>query len=122
MKKYLFIFLILNQVALAEVFKISGSLHYFEEKEGLLLEGCQKDCKALKTIKAHKKIDLKKIRAGQQFENSVGSDVCSKVYHGGSIIGVAENQDRRAFCIFDDKSMVEMNSLSKYLTHRKLAR
>lgn len=35
-------------------------------------------------------------------------------------LGVAENQDGRAFCVFKDGSLVEINSLSAYLLEKKI--
>lgn len=114
--------LFLSFESYAESFKIAGQLVAFESKDGLLLKGCSQTCDALKTIKKHKKIDMKKARQGMTFTNSVGSDVCAKVYKAGSLLGVAENMDRRAFCIFKDQSMVEMNSLSDYLVEKKIVK
>lgn len=104
----------------AESFKIAGALTKFDDKEGLLLKGCEKKCEALKVIKEHSKIDLKSARKGMKTTNSVGSDVCLKVYNADSILGIAENKDMRAFCMFQDHSMVEMNSLTDYLVKKKI--
>lgn len=120
MKSILLIFIFSISIAQAESFKIAGGLVSFELKEGLLLKGCEKGCLALKTIQKHKKIDLVSVRKGMTFSNSAGSDVCDKVYKADSLLGVAQNGDRRAFCFFKDKSMVEMNSLSKYLLDNKI--
>jgi hypothetical protein len=122
MKKYLLFGLIFSTEILAESFKIAGDLVEFKDQDGLLLKGCEKKCDALKVIKKHKKIDLQSIRKDMQFSNSVGSDVCFKVYKADSLLGVAENSDRRAFCYFKDKSMVEMNSLSAYLVKNKIVK
>lgn len=117
-----FLILLLSLSAQAESFKIAGSLADFSEKEGLLLKGCEKNCDALKVIKKHKKIDMNDAREGMKTTNSVGSDVCLKVYKADSILGVAENGDMRAFCMFKDHSMVEMNSLSEYLVKNKIVK
>ena len=122
MKKYLLIGLIFSTEIMAEAFKIAGDLIVFKEQDGLLLKGCEKKCDALKVIKQHKKINLEAIRTGMQFTNSVGSDVCYKVYKAESLLGVAKNTDRSAFCYFKDKSMVEMNSLSSYLVKNKIVK
>lgn len=119
--KYLIIAFI-SVSAYAETFKIAGSMLEFKTVDGLIVRGCEKNCEALKVIKKHKKIDLKEARKGQSFINSVGSDVCAKVYKADSLLGVAENTDRRAFCMFKDKSMVEMNSLSAYLVDKKIVK
>lgn len=119
--KFLIIALIAS-TAYAESFKIAGDLLEFKTVDGLIVRGCEKNCEALKVIKKHKKIDLKAARKGQAFTNSVGSDVCNKVYKADSLLGVAENTDRRAFCMFKDKSMVEMNSLSAYLVDKKIVK
>ena len=116
----IFILILFSMSLHAETFKIAGDLARFNEKDGLLLKGCAKNCDALKTIKKHGKIDLKTARAGMKTTNSVGSDVCLKVYKADSILGVAENKDMRAFCMFKDHSMVEMNSLSAYLLEKKI--
>jgi hypothetical protein len=65
---------------------------------------------------------MKSVRKGMTYPNSIGSDVCNKVYNAGSLLGVAENSDRRAFCMFKDKSMVEMNSLTSYLVDKKIVK
>ncbi len=67
-----------------------------------------------------KKIKLKAIRAKETYLGSVGSDVCRLVYEGGSVIGIAENRDQRAFCVFKDNSLIEINSLTEYLKDKKL--
>jgi hypothetical protein len=106
----------------AETFQIAGDLVEFKDQEGLLLKGCEKKCEALEIIKKHKKIDLTKARQGLKYINSVGSDVCDKVYKAQSLLGMAQNQDRRAFCFFKDQSMVEINSLSSYLAKKKIVK
>lgn len=120
--KSLLIVVLLCSSAFAESFKIAGDMVEFKTVDGLVLKGCEKSCDALKIIKKHKKIDMKKVREGMQFANSVGSDVCARVYKADSLLGVAENKDRRAFCLFKDKSMVEMNSLSAYLVDKKIVK
>jgi hypothetical protein len=117
--KILFLILITSFSARAESFKIAGEFLDFQEKDGLVLKGCEKTCEALRVIKKHTKIDLKKARAGMEFTNSVGSDVCDKVYKAQSLLGTSSNKDRRAFCYFKDKSMVEMDSLTLYLVKNK---
>ncbi len=106
----------------AESFKIAGDLTQFHAHDGLLLKGCEKKCDALKVIKEHSKIDLKSARTGMKTTNSIGSDVCLKIYKADSILGRAENKDMRAFCMFKDHSMVEMNSLSAYLLKKKIVK
>jgi hypothetical protein len=113
------IFLLLITCASAETFKIAGSFVTFSSRGSLLLKGCEKDCQALKVIAKHTKIDLAATRQGMEFVNSIGSDVCSKVYHMRSVLGVAENHDGRAFCLFEDNSMVEMTSLTRHLVKKK---
>ena len=74
------------------------------------------------SVKKFKTIKLDKYRKPQRYANSLGSDVCSHVYNGGSILGQAENKDRRAFCVFKDGSMIEINSLTSYLKSKKIVR
>jgi hypothetical protein len=104
----------------AEVFTIAGEAMSFELKEGLLLWGCEKNCDALKIIKKHKVIDLVKLRKGMSFVNSVGSDICQLAYKGSAVLGTNAHMDGRAFCVFSDQSMIEMNSLTAYLSQKKI--
>ena len=112
--------LFMSSLAQAEIFKINGELMDFKVQEGVLVRNCEKQCLALKSIAAHKKIDLKKVRAKETYLGSVGSDVCRLVYEGGSVIGIAENRDQRAFCVFKDNSLIELNSLSSFLKEKKI--
>ncbi len=120
--KTLIICLLFSPLAFAETFKIAGELTSFENKDGLLIKGCEKNCLALKTVGEFKKIDLKKARGQETFHGSVGSDVCRLVYKAESVIGVTESKDQRAFCVFKDSSLIEINSLSQYLTDKKIVR
>lgn len=119
MKRFI-IGLILVSSAHAEVFKIAGQMLEFENKDGLLVKGCNKSCEALETVAKFKKIDLKKARAQEKFVGSAGSDVCRLVYKGRSVIGVNQDKDQRAFCIFKDESLIETNSLGQYLIDKKI--
>jgi hypothetical protein len=117
----IFIFLmIISAIAKAESFRIAGENIDFELKEELLIAKCEKQCLALKKITQFRSIDLKKVRAHQQFIGSTGSDVCQFIYRAKSVIGIAANRDQRAFCVFEDKSIIEINSLSQYLESRKI--
>ena len=118
--KFLILALLFSTLASAEHFKINGTLMEFQSKDGLLVNGCEKDCIALAKVKKHKKIDLKKVRAKEKFLGSIGSDVCRLVYKGNSVIGTIENLDQRAFCVFKDNSLIEINSLSDYLVQKKV--
>lgn len=119
--KWLILFA-LSSAAYAESFKIAGQMVEFKTKDGLITKGCVKSCEALKQIQKHKNINMLEVRNGMKFSNSVGSDVCDKVYKAQALIGVTENGDQRAFCYFKDKSMVEMNSLSSYLVEKKIVK
>ncbi|MFP5384668.1 MAG: hypothetical protein ACLGHN_01220 [Bacteriovoracia bacterium] len=118
--KIVILYLMFISTADAETFKVAGDLLDFRDHEGLLVRGCDKKCEALKAVENHKKIDLKKVRAGMKFTNSIGSDVCDKVYQAQALLGVNENQDQRAFCYFKDNSFIEMNSLTNYLVDKKI--
>ena len=120
MSKYFLIVFLVSLNIFAETYKISGELVNFESRDGLLVKGCEKDCLALKVVSEFKSINLKQIRKGQKFEASIGSDVCKLVYKTRSIIGVTEQKDQRAFCVFKDDSLIEINSLSKYLVDKKI--
>lgn len=117
----LLIFLTLFSICVkAESFKIAGETIKFENRVGMLVAKCENQCLALKKIDQFKSIDLKKNRAHEQFIGSIGSDVCQFIYKANSILGVASNRDQRAFCLFQDGSMVEINSLSLYLEKKKI--
>ena len=109
-------------MATAETFKIGGQLIEFQSKDGLLLKGCETQCLALKTVGKFKKINLQAIRAKEPFVGPVGSDVCRLVYKVNSIIGINENKDQRAFCVFKDNSLIEINSLGLYLLEKKMVK
>gem|GEM_PF-2425463 len=117
----LMMILLLSSGAYAESFYIFKQAYDFKEEEGLLVNGCvDKNCDALKAISNYREIDLKAARKNLKFSNSVGSDVCIRIYKVKAVLGEATNQDARAFCYFPDNSMVEMNSLSNYLTSKKI--
>ena len=118
--KVILMFLILTNISFAESFKISGESVRFENKDGLIIKGCEKECLALKKIGEFKKINLKQVRIHEKFEGSIGSDVCRLVYKSRSIIGIADNLDQRAFCVFPDNSLIEINSLSQFLKDKKI--
>jgi hypothetical protein len=118
----LFSFFLLTAIAYGEVFKISGNLITFENKEGLLVSGCVKECLALKKFQEFQSINLIKIRKNSQYVGSIGSDVCRMVYKADSILGIAENKDQLAFCVFSDSSMIEVNSLTQVLISKKIVR
>ncbi|HXH76138.1 MAG TPA: hypothetical protein VNJ08_14300 [Bacteriovoracaceae bacterium] len=107
-------------ISYAELFIIAGTPQEFIPQGKLLLSGCAKQCDALNAIKEHPHINLKEVRKGMKYSNSTGSDVCARVYKADSLLGQAQNRDRRAFCYFKDQSMVEMNSLSAHLIENKI--
>ena len=118
---YIILALFISSTALAaDTFKIGGELVSFKNKDGLLVKGCEKNCQALAAVTKLKKINLKKLRSKEQFVGSIGSDVCRLAYKGNSVIGVNEEKDQRAFCVFKDNSLIEINSLSQYLTEKKI--
>ncbi len=117
--KYLIIFFF-SFSAMAESYLIEGTLVSLSEKNGLKISFCPKDCEALKAVAAHKSISLKAIAKDIKFPGSVGSEVCHEVYKGLSLLGRnIETKDQRAFCLFPDKSLIEINSLSDYLINNK---
>lgn len=118
--KFLFVLLFISISVKAESYRIGGENINFELKEGILISRCEGDCDALKKIKQFKSIDLKKARAQEKFIGSIGSDVCKFIYKAKSLLGTASNRDQRAFCYFDDGSLVEINSLSEYLKLKKI--
>lgn len=118
--KLLFVLLLLSVNIKAESYRIGGENINFEIKQEILISRCEGDCEALKKINQFRSIDLRKARAQEQFVGSIGSDVCKLIYKARSVLGTASNRDQRAFCYFDDGSLVEINSLSEYLKTKKL--
>jgi len=106
----------------AESFRINGGWLEFADKEGILYYNCPKECLALSAVKMHPKIDIDLVRSKIQNPGSIGSDVCSPVYGGGSVLGIAQNKDGRAFCVFKDSSIIEINSLSSYLVNKGIVK
>lgn len=105
----------------AETFRISGEqIVFIDSPDGLSISKCIKECQALKQIYGMKKIKLGELRKSIPIANSVGSDACSLAYKAKSLIGLNTNGDQRVFCLFSDMSMVEMNSLSRYLVDNKI--
>ena len=113
----LILLLIFSNRAQAESFKIAGRSVAFEDRAGLLTSGCsqQSDCEAMRAVRGHPRIDLKKARRGEKFRGSTGSDTCKLIYGAGSVLGLTANRDQRSFCVFKDGSMIENNSLGEYL-------
>lgn len=104
-------------------FLIEGTSVEFNMKDGLLVKGCEKECIALTTVKKHPSIDLKEVRKGLKYAGAVGSDVCHEIYKAKSLFGKDEStNDQKAFCYFSDGSMIEIGSLSNYLTSKKIVR
>jgi hypothetical protein len=119
--KFLILSLLLSTAASAETYyKIGGELVGFKSVDGLLLKGCETKCDALQAVKKFNKINLTKARAKETFEASVGSDVCRLIYKANSVIGVTQEKDQRAFCVFKDSSLIEINSLTEYLAEKKI--
>ncbi len=106
--------------AKAESFKIAGEFLKFELRDGVLVARCEGQCFAIKKLSQFTKIDLNKARSKEKFIGSIGSDVCRLIYRSNSVIGVAANKDQRAFCVFEDGSLMEINSLSDYLKSKKM--
>jgi hypothetical protein len=109
--------LLLTSSVLGESFQIAGKLLEFHAKEGILSYRCEKSCQALTQVKQHQAADFTKPGQGQ-FADSLGSTAC-RVYQGRSLLGKAANGDGRAFCYFDDGSILELNSLTKFLGDRQ---
>lgn len=118
--KYLVFVALISSGVMADTFKIGGELVNLKNKDGLLVKGCEKECQALASVAKFKTIDLKKLRGDEHYNGSIGSDVCRLAYKGNSVIGINEEKDQRAFCVFKDNSLIEINSLGKYLIEKKI--
>lgn len=104
----------------SEVFKINGEVVNFEEHpSGLLIKNCKKNCEVLKVLSLPQ-FDPKKIKTKSSMAASLGSTACHYILDGVSILGANLDNDGRDFCIFKDESMVEINSLSRYLEKNKV--
>jgi hypothetical protein len=109
-----------TKLLLAESFFIFDKVYEFSSFNDVLVSNCQKKCEAKKKLSALKKVNLKKFTTKEAFANSPGSDVCRFVFQGESLMGQAQNRDRRAFCVFKDLSLIDINSLTLYLEEKKL--
>jgi len=122
MKKLILVFFsfFFIDLAFCESFKLAGKDYLFEEHEsGLLIQNCKKSCDALKVLKIQKYKPSSLVK-GSESVSSYGSDACSLLLGGKSLFGKAMNGDGRDFCLFKDKSLVEMYSLTKYLEKNKI--
>ncbi len=122
MNKFILIGLLLSSSILAESFFIKDKVYEFVDFEGVLISQCQNNCLAKKVIIKNKKIVQSELKSDSFFSNSLGSEVCKKIFKGFSLLGQAHNQDRRAFCVFKDQSLIEINSLTDYLKQKNIVK
>ena len=115
MKKLVWLLIFFASYSRADVFQIAGRTYSFEVKGSVLVHGCKTECQALKAVR-ERKIAGEALAAipKRTFKRSLGSTVCADIYRARSVIGKATNGDGRAFCLFPDESMIEMNSLSAF--------
>ena len=107
-------------IGLCENFKIAGKyLSFTKHASGLLIQNCSEKCEALKVLDIAK-YKVSSIVPKRETASSYGSDACSYLLGGKSILGRASNGDGRDFCLFKDDSLVEMYSLTVYLEKNKI--
>ena len=104
---------------------IPASLQKAQEAESLSFSMLdQKDLSPIKYKKVNGKtgheVPWERIVKGYQYEKGPYVIMNKEDLKAESILGVAENQDGRAFCVFKDGSLIEINSLSSYLTEKKI--
>lgn len=120
------IFLLLSLIITTEVpaktYKMAGKFIDFIEKHGVLVDKahCENDCSALRKLRALKPMKKKSLMEGEKWASSPGSLVCGKGLKGRSVLGKGQDMDMRAFCLFEDGSMLEINSLADYLEKNQL--
>lgn len=108
----------LSSNLLAESYKIAGKeFEFYPTKSKIKISKCKDDCQANEAIKKIIKNKKKYPKTIQKrtFANAIGSSVCQEKLEGLSVLGLAKNKDQRAFCVFKDGSMLEINSISEYL-------
>lgn len=121
MKKLIFLLLLgFSLNVFSEAFKINGEILSFKKHpSGLLIKNCEKNCEALKVLSLAK-YDPKKIKKTSSLASSYGSTACHNLLGGVSLLGMSLENDGRDFCVFKDKSIVEINSLTIYLKENKV--
>jgi hypothetical protein len=97
----------------AETFRILGKEFVFLRIDGVSYsENCKaQTCEAYRRVKATRPADLKGL-ASEPRKMSPGSFLCSRVWKESSVLGRDSAREGRAFCLFSDRSFVELNSVS----------
>lgn len=112
-----FIMIFFSFALAAETYKIAGELVNFKNYKDVEYYCPKKKCDALEALKRKDRFDVASFPK-EQFANPLGSDVCRHHYKAKTLLGRNEKLDGRAFCLFPDESMIEINSLTKFAEKR----
>jgi len=113
MRAVLFVSLLFTVNAIAAEYKIEGKMYSFKAHQGIEVF-CQKpgpECLAENTVKS---LTVKNSRP----DKFGGSEFCLKELQIQTVLGVNKAGDGRAFCVFKDSSLIEVNSLGAFLGPR----
>ncbi len=111
---------LISSIVEAESFFIKDKTYEFINFQGVLIAECPHNCMAKIVMFKNKTIKLSQFKNESYISNSLGSEVCKTIFKGHSVLGQAVNRDRRAFCVFKDQSMIEINSLTDYLKQKNI--
>lgn len=117
-------FLLLSLICLASLqsnakqesllYKIAGKTVKFKPYDDVLVNiECKIKCIALSRLKSLKLVSVKVKPTKSSM--SLGSYICKKELMGTSVLGIDKNKNMRDFCFFkEDKSLIQINSLTQY--------
>ena len=97
-----------------ETYRIASEIVTFELFEGVEISHCKDLCQAKEKLLSLKKKGPPKVKSKKKFISSVGSDACEYM-DGQAVLGTNLKKDGRSFCLFKDHSMLETNSLGRYV-------
>ena len=110
----LILFFYVPSISYGETYRIASEIVTFESFEGVEISHCKELCEAKQKLMSLKKIGPPKIKRKKTFMSSVGSDACEFI-NGKAILGKNLKNDGRAFCVLNDQSLIEINSLGRYV-------
>jgi hypothetical protein len=113
--RIIIILFILAQASLAMDVKILGRNFSFTKIDKVYVYGnCEKDCKAKKLFQTYLKKPFKP-KSKEKFFTQTSSVLCRDYWKAVSVIGVHENGNKGAFCLFKDQSMLDLDSLQEVI-------
>ncbi len=115
MKLSLLIYVLTLSYAHSETIKLLGRNFEFHQEKGIAYSSkCKKDCRAKKNVDQFLRKPFK-LKNKRKFKTSKGSILCRDYWKGVSVIGIRENKNQVALCLFEDQSIVDLDSLTRRL-------